>query len=442
MLNRHIIKESPAQVGAQVRIGRALMALSLLLLVFVFRPSVAQGQTITFAGDADQGEGGRWMRSKVEQWSRETGIKVNYIARPVDASETLALWQQNWAAQTPDIDVYIIDVIWPGIAAPHAVDLKQYFPPEKLGEFFPRIVENNTVKGKLAAIPFYTDAGLLYYRTDLLEKYGFKNPPNTWSELTQMAQKIQDGERNSGVKDFYGFLFQGAPYEGLTCNGLEWLASNGAGTIVEPDGKVSINNPQSKAILEMAKGWVGTIAPKGVTSYKEEECRNAWQGGHAAFLRNWPYVYALSNSEKSAVKGRFDVTYLPQGDGPNASHAATLGGWQLMLSAYSKNKDAAAKLIEYLVSYDTQKEHAIKLSQLPTRPALYEDKDVLAAQPWFSRLRPVFENAVARPSTVTGSNYNKVSTIFFQTTNQILNGAIPVEEGLQGMESKIKRALR
>ena len=113
-----------------------------------------------------------------------------------------------------------------------------------------------------------------------------------------------------------------------------------------------------------------------------------------------------------------------------------------MLSAYSKNKDAAAKLIEYLVSYDTQKEHAIKLSQLPTRPALYEDKDVLAAQPWFSRLRPVFENAVARPSTVTGSNYNKVSTIFFQTTNQILNGAIPVEKGLQGMESKIKRALR
>jgi trehalose/maltose transport system substrate-binding protein len=187
---------------------------------------------------------------------------------------------------------------------------------------------------------------------------------------------------------------------------------------------------------------VGTISPKGVTGYKEEETRNAWQGGHAAFLRNWPYVYALSNDEASAVKGKFDVTYLPQGDGPNASHAATLGGWQLMLSAYSKNKDAAAKLIEYLVSYDTQKEHAIKLSQLPTRPALYEDKEVLAAQPWFSRLRPVFENAVARPSTVTGSNYNKVSTIFFQTTNQILNGAIPVEKGLQEMESKIKRALR
>ena len=131
------------------------MALSLLLLVFVFRPGVAQGQTITFAGDADQGEGGRWMRSKVEQFSKETGIKVNYIARPLDASQTLALWQQNWAAQTPDIDVYIIDVIWPGIAAPHATDLKEYFTPEELGEFFPRIVANNTVKWQARCHSFF-----------------------------------------------------------------------------------------------------------------------------------------------------------------------------------------------------------------------------------------------------------------------------------------------
>jgi trehalose/maltose transport system substrate-binding protein len=289
------------------------------------------------------------------------------------------------------VDVYIVDVIWPGIAAGHASDLKQYFTEKELGEFFPRIVENNTVQGKLVAVPFFTDAGLLYYRTDLLEKYGFKNPRNSWSELQQMARTIQDGERKSGSPDFWGFMWQGGAYEGLTCNGLEWLASNGAGTIVEPNGKISINNPQTKSALAMAKGWVGTISPKGVTNYQEEEGRNAFQEGRAAFLRNWPYVYALANGKESAVKGHFDVTYLPQGDGPNATHAACLGGWQLMLSAYSKNKDAAAKLIKYMVSYETQKEHAIKLSRLPTRPAVYEDKDVLAAQPWFSRLLPVFQ---------------------------------------------------
>ena len=112
-----------------------------------------------------------------------------------------------------------------------------------------------------------------------------------------MAQTIQEGERNSGSADFWGFLWQGAAFEGLTCNGLEWLASNGAGTIVEPDGKISINNPQTKAALALAKGWVGTISPKGVTTYKEEESRNTFQGGRAAFLRNWPYVYALANGK-------------------------------------------------------------------------------------------------------------------------------------------------
>jgi trehalose/maltose transport system substrate-binding protein len=159
-------------------------------------------------------------------------------------------------------------------------------------------------------------------------------------------------------------------------------------------------------------------------------------------LRNWPYVYALANGKDSLVKGHVDVTALPKGDGPNAGHTSTLGGWQLMLAKYSKNKDAAAKLIKYFVSYETQKDNAIKLTRLPTRPALYEDKDVLAVAPWFGRLRPVFENAVARPSTATGANYNKVSTTFLQTTNQILNGTISVDQGVSTMESKMKRDMR
>jgi trehalose/maltose transport system substrate-binding protein len=181
------------------------MAVSILLSASVFTPGVVRSQTITFAGDAEQGEGGRWMRTKVEQWSKETGIPVKYIARPVNATETLMLWQQDWPAQAPDVDVYIIDVIWPAIAAAHAADLTPYFNPKELGEFFPRIVENNTVKGKLVAIPFFTDAGLLYYRTDLLEKYGFKNPPNIWSELTQMAQKFRIASVMLAPKIFTAF---------------------------------------------------------------------------------------------------------------------------------------------------------------------------------------------------------------------------------------------
>jgi trehalose/maltose transport system substrate-binding protein len=404
--------------GRKQEIGGTLMPFPILLLVLLFVPGLVRSQTVTFTGETDQVESGRWTKSKVEQWSRETGIPVRYITRPASATETLSLWQQDWAAHTPDIDIYLIDVIWPAIAAPHASDLRPYFSSKELGEFFPRIVENSTVNGKLVAIPFFMDAGLLYYRTDLLEKYGL-DLPETWTELTRMAKIIQDGERDAGDKDFYGFLFQGAAYEGLTCNVLEWLTGNGAGHIVESDGTVSINNPRSKAALTLAKSWVDTISPKEVTTYQEEESRIAWQEGHAAFLRNWPYIYALSNAETSAIKGRFGVTYLPRGDGPNASAAATLGGWQLMLSAYSKNKDAAAKLIKFMVSYDRQKEYAIKLSRLPTLPALYEDVDVLTAQPWFWRLFRVFQDAVARPSTATGANYDRVSTDVFQITNQV-----------------------
>jgi trehalose/maltose transport system substrate-binding protein len=182
MIKRYI-NQGLGKTGTRTRIARAVQALTALLSATVLGAGVARGQTITFAGDADQGEGGRRMRSKVEQFSKETGMQVKYIARPVSATETLGLWQQNWAAKTPDVDVFIIDVIWPGIAAAHAIDLKQYFTEKEVSEFFPRIVANNTVEGKLVAIPFFTDAGLLYYRTDLLEKYGFKNPPNTWNEL-------------------------------------------------------------------------------------------------------------------------------------------------------------------------------------------------------------------------------------------------------------------
>jgi trehalose/maltose transport system substrate-binding protein len=208
MIKRYV-KEGSGNTGMRMRIGPAVLALAILLSAALFGLGVVRGQTITFAGDPDQGEGGRWMRKRVEQFAKESEIQVHYIARPVSATETLGLWQQNWAAKTPDVDVYIIDVIWPGIAAAHATDLKQYFTEKELSEFFPRIMANNTVQGKLVAIPFFTDAGLLYYRTDLLEKYGFKNPPNTWSELQQMAQPFRRVSEKLAPLTFGAFCGRG-----------------------------------------------------------------------------------------------------------------------------------------------------------------------------------------------------------------------------------------
>lgn len=411
-----------------------------LVVASLITPTVF-GATIRFAGDSDVGEGGRWTRAAAEEWAQKTGNKVEYISRPNDASATLQLFQQYWAAKSSDVDIFMVDVIWQGILAPHAVDLKKYYKEDEIKTFFPTIIKNNTVGGKLVSIPWFTDAGLLYYRTDLLEKYGYKEPPKTWEELTEMAKKIQDGERKAGKPDFQGFVFQGKASESVTCNAIEWIYSYGGGTIVEPDKKVTINNPKAIKALEVAKSWVGTISPLGVTTYGEEDARNIWQAGNAAFMRNWPYAYALGQDPKSVISGKFDISVLPKG-GTDGKNAACLGGWQLMISAYSKVPDAAADLVKYLTSPEEQKKHSIALSQLPTLPALYSDPDVLAKAPFFKNILPVLENAVARPSTVTGADYNQLSTSFFQNVNKVLSGGSTAPDAVVAVEKVAKRIVR
>jgi len=401
----------------------------------------AAGVTIHFAGDSDVGEGGRWTKALAQEWAQKTGNNLDYISRPNDATQTLQMFQQYWAAKSGDVDVYMIDVIWPGIAAPHAVDLKKYIKEDQIKANFPRIIENNTVKGKLVGMPFFTDAGVLYYRTDLLEKYGYKEPPKTWEELAEMAKKIQDGERKEGKSDFQGFVFQGKASESVTCNAIEWIFSYNGGTIIDPNGKVTINNPNAIKALDVAKSWVGTISPKGVVSYGEEEARNVWQSGGAAFMRNWPYAYALGQDPKSPISGKFSATVLPKG-GQDGKNAACLGGWQLMVSAYSKNPEVAADLVNYLTSDAAQKKRAVELSQLPTRPAIYSDPEVLAKNPWFKNAVEILTNAIARPSTVTGANYNQVSTSFFQNVNQVLSGTKSAQAAVEEIERASKRALR
>jgi trehalose/maltose transport system substrate-binding protein len=398
------------------------------------------GVTLRFASDSS-GTGGAFIKALCDEWSQKTGNKVEIISRPQDATATLQQYQQYWAAKSGDVDVYQIDVIWQSIAAPHSVDLKKYFKADEISQHFPRIIENNTVNGKLVSIPWFTDAGTLYYRTDLLEKYGYKEPPKTWEELAEMAKKIQDGERKAGKPDFQGFVFQGKASESVTCNALEWVYSYGGGVIIEPDKKVTINNPNAIKALDTARSWVGSISPAGVVTYGEEEARNVWQAGNAAFMRNWPYAYALGQDPKSAVAGKFDVTVLPKG-GDNGKNAACLGGWNLMVSAYSKAPDAAADLVKYLDSSDAQKKRAIDLSLLPTLPALYADPEVLAKNPWFKNMVEVFKNAVARPSTVTGADYNQISTAFFQNVNKVLTGGESGKDAVQQVERVGKRLVR
>lgn len=367
-------------------------------------------------------------------------ITVEVLETPDMVQDRLGLYLQLFEAESPDVDVFQIDVIWPGDLAEHLIDLSPYLTEEEIAAHFPAIIQNNTVDGALVGIPWFTDAGLLYYRTDLLEKYGYDAPPATWDELTEMAQVIQDGERAEGNDEFWGFVWQGNAYEGLTCDALEWQYSESDTQIVNPEtGEIEVNNELTIMAFERAAGWVGTISPEGVTSYAEEDARAVWQSGNAAFMRNWPYAYSLGNADDSPIKGLFDVSPLPFG--ASGHGAATLGGWQLAVSKYSDNPDAAAAVAVFMTNYDQQKKRAVEASYNPTIMSLYEDEDVLEAVPFFGSLYDVFINAVARPSTVSAPRYNEVSTAYFTAVHSILTGEEDAAVALELLELDLEDLL-
>jgi trehalose/maltose transport system substrate-binding protein len=251
--------------------------------------------------------------------------------------------------------------------------------------------------------------------------------------LSATAQKIQDAERAEGKNDLWGYVWQGSAYEGLTCNALEWVKSNGGGQIIEPDGTISINNENAVKALETAAGWVNTISPGGVLSYTEEESRGVWQTGNAVFMRNWPYAYALGNGGDSPIKGLFDVAPLPSGGGDNTS-AATLGGWNLAVSSYSPNPEVATDLALYMASAEFQKQAALKLSHLPTIQALYDDADIASGQPLIPQWKDIFLNAVPRPSAPTKVAYNEVSNKFWTAVHEVLAGTTTAPDALELLE--------
>lgn len=367
----------------------------------------------------------------VKPWEEETGNTVTFVPMPSSTTDQFAQYKLWLAAGNADIDVYLVDVIWAPQLSEQFLDLTPAFE-SVAAEHFPSIVASQTVNDSLVAAPFFTDAPALYYRKDLLEKHGAA-VPTTWEELTATAQQIQDAERAEGKNDLWGYVWQGAAYEGLTCNALEWLASNGGGHIVEEDGTISVNNENAAAALETAKGWVNTISPGGVLSYTEEEARGVWQTGNAVFMRNWPYAYALGNGDDSPIKGTFDVAPLPAGGGDNSS-AATLGGWNLAVSKYSPNQEVATELVMFMAGTEFQKQAALRLSHLPTIQSLYDDPEIAETQPLIPRWKEIFLNAVPRPSAATQIKYNEVSNNFWTAVHEVLSGTETAGDNLEILE--------
>jgi len=393
---------------------RAGFVLASLLLSASFT-QVAQAKVTVSISCSSLGIEMELCRDGAEAWAKKTGNEVKLVSTPADAQERLALYQSLLASKSNKVDVFQIDVVWPGILANQFLDLNQFIEPGKLDGYFQTLIANNTVDGKLVAVPWFVDAGMLYYRKDLLDKYGLK-APETWADLEAAAKKVMEGEK--GIE---GYVWQGRAYEGLVCNALEWIVSNGGGNLLDNAGKASFNNPQATAAIDRAKTWIGTISPQGVLGYDEEQARGAFQSGKAVFMRNWPYAWALVNAADSPVKDKVGVVPLPKGDGEKGVHTGALGGQSLAVSKYSANPKEAVDLVLYLTGAEEEKRRALKGAFNPSLKSVYNEPE-LKGDAFFSTFSKIIESIATRPSTVAGKGYNQFSSQFVRAVHATLQG--------------------
>lgn len=426
-------------MGGVPRLGRRAaarpIAVLLLSLAACSRPA-PESRVITFVdiGPWVRHDLAEWRREALERFTRETGIVVKLVPEPESSTQQVAIHLRMMREHSSTPDVIAIDVVWPGLMAEHLVDLKPRFERETR-DHFPAIVANDTVDGRLVALPYRTDMGLLYYRTDLLRQYGYRAPPSTWDELEEMARTILSKERAKGNRDLWGFVWPGVADEALVCVALEWQASEGGGVIVEPGGVVSVNNPQAVRALARAVSWVGTISPPGTPAYQQWDAQSTWLSGNAVFMRDWPSRYTPSQVQGSTVRDKFDVAPLPRGA---AGRAHTLGGYGLGVSRYSRYPKEAEALVRFLCSRDVQRWRSKVTSTLPTIPALYEDAEVLQANPLLNHMkRARISGLVARPAAVTGTSYDAVSLVYHTAVHEALARQKTAAQALAEVEAQV-----
>jgi multiple sugar transport system substrate-binding protein len=337
-----------------------------------------------------------------------------------------------------DPDVFLMDVAWQGqfAASDWLEPLGGHLENEGVSPeaFFQRVVKlTDDFDGRLLALPINVDGGLLYYRRDLLEKYGYEGPPETWAELIEMATKVQAGEREANP-DFFGYVWQGAQYEGLVCNWLEVAASNDGGFLREGDG-YDIDAPPNVEATSLMAAMIHEYRispPNTFTEMKEEQVREAFQRGDALFERNWPYAWSAHRAGDSPVRDAVDIAPLPSY--PGGRSASTLGGWHVGINRFSDNKPGAAKLVAFMLSPETQKALALRLGWNPGRVEVYRDPQVLEALPHFAELRGVFEDLTPRP---TVPYYPLISEVMQRRLNRAISGEQSAAEAMSAADGEV-----
>ena len=420
--------------------NRYKTAFTILLLMF-FVSCGKQPPQLTFAVGGAPSEVDYWEKI-VREFTDSTGISVRFLRQPTDTDQRRQGLIVPLKAQRSDPDIFLMDVVWvaqfaaSGWLMPLTKDIES--DDLTLSVFFESMISAvDTYGDDIIALPVYNDCGLLYYRKDLLAKYDL-DPPMTWLELISSSKQIQASERSSDPR-FYGFVWQGAQYEGLVCTYLEFLASHD-GTMLDAQGNVVLINSENIEAVNMMRAMIHEhkiSPPNTYTEMKEEEVRLFFESGNALYERNWPYAWALHTRDESPIKDNVGVTILPKS--VTGSHTAALGGWHVGISRFSDRKEQALALLRFILSYDTQKKVALDLGWNPGRRDIYEDDDIRSSIPHIRVLKDAFENAVARPGL---PYYTRVSAIMQKHINAIIAGKAIAEISLTTAQEDIKKVVQ
>jgi multiple sugar transport system substrate-binding protein len=383
---------------------RRAFAHALCAAAFVAFPGCARTDphVLTFAGSA-VGKEGETIRLQLDRFkAMHPGIRVEVRPTPDAANHRHQLYVQWLNARAADPDVLQLDVVWTPefAAAGWILDLDRFHP--RVDDFFPATLTANRWNGALYALPWFVDVGMLYWRTDVIPR-----APADFDDLRRLAAQ---GMREHGIP--YGFVWQGARYEGLVTVFLEQLGAFG-GAILDEHGRVSVDSDRAvEALTHMRDSiYVDAIVPASVLTWEEEQVRLAFQNGQAVFMRNWPYAYGLlQDPAQSGVAGRFRVAPMPTAK--NGSPTAALGGSTLAINANSGEPDTAYQLIEYLLEPAQLLDRARSVGEYPPRPEMYTTKelgDALGIEP--SEARRIIEDAVPRPVTPVYAELSQILQI-------------------------------
>ena len=362
---------------------------------------------------------------------QHSDIRFEIVEAPSDSNQVEDLYTSSFLLGNSPYDLVYMDIVWtPKFAAAGWLrDLSDRLSETEAQQYLEGDIAGGMYEGKLYRIPFRSDAGMLYYRQDLLAQAGYE-PPETFGELLEISQDLQQ----QGLID-WGYVWQGKQYEGLAAMFVEILQGSGAFWVNPDTLEVGLDRPEAIEAVKFLRTAIATkVSPPGVTTYAEEEARLLFQNGKAAFLRNWPYVYNLALD--SNIAGKYSIKPMVHAVGQDSG--ATLGGWGLGIAESSKHPDAAWEVIKFLSSEDSQREFILETGFVPSRTSLFNDPTIVAKYDYYPKLLDVVKSSALRPPI---SQYAQASDILQRYLSAAITSKMTPEKAMQAAAQETRNLL-